>query len=84
MVVKFSVLKGLKMIKITYAYNLFTQLQKYKSGVAQYNDELRTDQGFVTSKLFSWLLIIFLGSCFFGYSAFLYCQLVLFPNSSPF
>ena len=72
------------MINTTYAYDLFAKLQKYKSDLSQYKDELRTDQGFVTSKLFSWLLIIFLGSCFLGYLAFLFCRLVLFPNSSPF
>ncbi len=72
------------MIKTTYTYDLFILLQKYKSDIAQYDDELRTAQGFLTSKLFSWLLIIFLGSCLFGYSALLYYQLVLFPNSSLF
>ncbi len=72
------------MIKTTYAYDLFTLLQKYKSDVAQYDDELRTAEGFLTSKLFSWLLIIFIGSCLFGYSTFLYHQLFLFPDSSLF
>ena len=72
------------MIKTTYTYDLFTLLQKYKSDAAQHDDELGTAQNFVTSKLFSWLLIIFLGSCLFGYSALLYYQLVLFPNSSLF
>ena len=72
------------MIKTTYSYDLFTLLQKYKSDVAQHDDEPRTAQSFVTSKLFSWLLVIFLGSCLFGYSALLYYQLVLFPNSSLF
>ena len=81
----FCVKQGVsKMIKTTYAYDLFTLLQKYKSDVTQYDDELRTAQGFLTSKLFSLLLIIFLGGCLFGYSAFLYYQLVLFPNSSLF
>lgn len=73
-----------KMIKTTYAYNLFILLQKYKRDVVQCDDELRTAQDFYTSKLLSWLLIIFLGGCFFGYSAFLYYQLVLIPNSSLF
>ncbi len=74
------------MIKTTYAYDLFTLLQKYKykSDVTQYADELQTAQGFLTSKLFSLVLIIVLGSCLFGYSALLYYQLVLFPNSSLF
>ena len=72
------------MIKKTYAYDLFTLLQKYKRDVTQYEDGLRTAQGFLTSKLFSWLLIIFLGGCLFGYSTLLYYQLVLFPNSSLF
>jgi len=72
------------MIKTTYTYSLFTLLQKYKSDVAKYDDEPRTAQGFLTSKLFSWLLIIFLGSCLIGYSAFLYYEVVLIPNSSLF
>ncbi len=46
------------MIKTTYAYDLFTLLQKYKSDVAQYDDELGTGQGFLTSKLFSLLMSI--------------------------
>ena len=70
------------MRKTTYAYELFILLQKYKSDVAHYDDELRTAQGYITSKLFSWVLIVFLGCFLFGYSAFLYYQLV--PNSSLF
>jgi len=46
------------MIKTTYAYDLFTLLQKYKSDVARYDDELGTGQGFLTSKLFSLLMSI--------------------------
>ena len=72
------------MRKTTYAYELFNLLQKYKSDAAPDDDELRTSQAFITSKLFSWVLIIFIGCFLFGYSAFLYHQLVLFPKSSPF
>ena len=70
------------MRKTTYVYELFILLQKYKSDVAHYDDELRTAQVYITSKLFSWVLIVFLGCFLFGYSAFLYYQLV--PNSSLF
>jgi len=72
------------MIKPTYPHDLFILLQKYKRKVSQYDEELRSDEGFLTSKLFSWLLIIFIGGCLFGYSAFLYYQLILPPNSSLF
>jgi magnesium-transporting ATPase (P-type) len=72
------------MIKTIYTVGIFALLHKYKSDVAQYDDELRLAQGFVTAKLWSWLLIIFIGSCLLGYSALLYYKVVLFPNSSLF
>jgi len=72
------------MIKPAYPHDLFILLQKYKRKVTRYDNQHRADEGFLTSTLFSWVLIIFIGGCLFGYSAFLYSQLVLPANSSLF
>ena len=72
------------MIKTSYTYDLFVLLQKYKRNLTSSDDEPLPAQGFITSKLFSWFLIIFIGSSLLGYLFFLYIQLVLATNSSLF
>jgi hypothetical protein len=68
------------MQKSTYAYDLFILLQKYKSNISQNDEKIRTATDFLTSGLFSFLLILFIGLCLAGYSVLFYYQLSVFPG----
>ena len=68
------------MQKSTYAYDLFVMLQRYKSNVAQNDNEIQTAKGFLAPRLFSLLLILFIGICLAGYSALFYYQLFVYPG----
>ena len=72
------------MIKPSYTYELFVLLQKYKGNQPPSDDGTLPAQGFITSKLFSWFLIISIGSSLLGYLFFLYFQLVSATNASLF